>query len=134
MWKFQTLASLLLTVTGLEIGFWTRTSIAQLATTDEQQDSPKSVQAPEFKPNTIFKEIDPLLLRKTRVPLRLPEYVPYNGDKENPLYAILEVAQPNAYSIQLAWVKDCEGGNACHVGNIGGSKTRLNPAIILKFL
>jgi hypothetical protein len=65
----------------------------------------------------------PSLLQRTRVPLRLPEYVPYGGDKDSPLYSILEVAESENYSIQLAWTRDCNGGNACHVGYIGASKT-----------
>jgi len=47
----------------------------------------------------------PSLLRKTVVPLRLPQYVPNSDDKETPLYTILEVAEPERYSIQLAWIK-----------------------------
>jgi hypothetical protein len=124
--KGLTLASLLLAVASPKIGLWAAKNISRNTLTGELQGPPKSVPAPQLRSNDIFKEIIPLLLRKTRVPLRLPEYVPYSDDKG--LYAILEVAQPDAYSIQLAWVKDCEGGNACHVGYIGASKTRPQPS------
>jgi len=122
----RTLFSLLLVTASLEIGWWAITGIAQPGFAEEPQDSSKHGPVPESKPNNIFKEMIPSLIRKTRVPIRLPEYVPYSDDKG--LYAILEIAQPDAYSIQLAWVKDCEGGNACHVGYIGGSKTRPQPS------
>lgn len=115
MQKRRTLACLLIVAAGLPIGLWATRSVAQARPT-------------ESKPNDIFKEIIPSLLEKTRVPLRLPEYVPYAGDKETPLYVILDVAEAGAYSIQLAWAKDCEGGNACHVGYVGGSKTRAQPS------
>jgi hypothetical protein len=75
------------------------------------------------KPNHIFSQIVPLLLQKTSVPLRLPEYVPYSDDKETKLYSILKVAEPERYSIELTWLQDCDGGNACHVGYVGASKT-----------
>jgi hypothetical protein len=126
MLKCLTFVSLLLTIAFLEIGLSATRSIARSAIVTEPQNSSTNVPATELKPNRIFKEILPLLLRKTRVPVRLPEYIP-NSDDEG-LYAILEVAEPDAYSIQLAWVKDCEGGNACHVGYIGGSKTRPQPS------
>ncbi len=126
MLKDLTLASFLLAAASPGIGLWAAKCIAQTALSSEPQGSPKNVPAPQPKSNDIFKEIIPLLLQKTRVPLRLPEYVPYSDDKG--LYAILEVAQPDAYSIQLAWAKDCEGGNACHVGYIGASRTRPQPS------
>src|SRR5215467_1541980 len=94
-----------------------------LCEAEENQAAPKSAPDDESKPDRIFKEIIPLLLQKTGVPLRLPAYVPDSNDKENPLYAMVLVADQDHYSIQLAWRPDCEGGNACHVGYIGGSKT-----------
>jgi hypothetical protein len=126
MLKILMLASFLLATASPEIRLWAARNIPQTARSSEPQASPKNVPAPQLRSNDIFKEILPLLLRKTRVPLRLPEYVPNSDDKG--LYAILEVAQADAYSIQLAWAKDCEGGNACHVGYIGGSRTRPQPS------
>jgi len=69
----------------------------------------------------IFGDVTPALLQKTRVPLRLPSYIPGSGDKEQPLYAILEVSESSRYEIQLAWDKNCLGGNACREGTIAGS-------------
>ena len=67
---------------------------------DGRQGSPKDASAHEL--NHIFKEMIPVLLRKTLVPIRLPEYIPCSNDKENPLYGILAVAEPDGYSSQLA--------------------------------
>jgi hypothetical protein len=69
----------------------------------------------------VFGDVRPVLQQKTRVPLRLPSYISSSGDKEVTLYAILEVAELSRYEIQLAWDKNCLGGNACHEGTIGGS-------------
>ena len=124
MLKRRTSVSILLAATSIGSGLWATKSIANAGLTDRSQGSSKNAATPS-KPNIIFNEMIPQLLQKTRVPLRLPQYVPYTDEKG--LYAILEVAQPDAYSIQLAWAKDCEGGNACHVGYIGGSKTRSQP-------
>ena len=128
MWKRQLLACLLLAAAILETDAWAKKTFARPSFTEEAQGLPKCGRALESKPNDIFRELIPLLLRKTRVPLRLPEFVPDSDDKEAPLYAILEVAEPEAYSIQLAFLKDCEGGNACHVGHLGGSRTRPQPS------
>lgn len=48
--------------------------------------------------------------------------MPYAGDKEQPLFALI-TADQNDYVIQLAFSENCEGGNYCHVGLIRGSKS-----------
>jgi len=123
--KPRMLISLLLVVTSS--GLWAMKMIQQPSPAKQTQGSSNSIPAHEPKPNHIFNEMLPLLVKKTSVPPRLPEYVPDSDDKETPLYSILEVAEPERYSIQLAWIKDCAGGNACHVGYIGGSKTPFPP-------
>jgi hypothetical protein len=120
------LASLLLAAASVKTGLWAMKTM-QPGSAKQTQASSKSAPAPELKPNHIFNEMLPVLRQKTSVPLRLPEYVPDSDDKETTLYSILEVAESERYSIQLAWIKDCTGGNACHVGYIGGSKTPFPP-------
>lgn len=120
--KPRILIPLVLALVNLGARPWTMKSPQESGLTNEMQGAPKNAPAYEGKPNKIFGGLVPELLRETRVPLRLPEYVPNSDDKETPLYSILEVAEPERYSIQLAWIKDCTGGNACHVGYIGGSK------------
>ena len=60
-------------------------------------------------------------LKGTNVPLRLPTFIPDDGDKHNPLYPILEEVDKHGYEIQIAWTEDCNGGNACHYGTVQGS-------------
>ena len=125
--KPRILAPLLLAAGGLMTGLSAKKTTQQPAISKQTQESLNRTQAHDLKPNHIFEEMIPFLMKKTSVPLRLPEYVPDSDDKETPLYSILEVAEPERYSIQLAWIKDCTGGNACHVGYIGGSKTPFPP-------
>jgi hypothetical protein len=73
----------------------------------------------------IFESVTLDLLQKTHVPLRLPSFIPDNVDEGSPIYAILESAEPASYEIQLAWTKDCKGGNACHYGTVRGSSKTL---------
>lgn len=62
----------------------------------------------------------------TKLPLRLPNWVPYDDDKDNPVYATVVTATANGYQIELAWVPDCQGAGACHMGYItGGSVSPL---------
>jgi hypothetical protein len=93
------------------------------------------VKLEELKPNvgssstleqtSIFRKLKPILLQKTRVPLRLPSYVPEDGDKSHPIFAILQSAKDTDYEIELGWTEDCNGGNACHYGTIRGSTALL---------
>jgi hypothetical protein len=71
----------------------------------------------------VFASVMPALRKQTRVPLRLPSFLPDSGDKDSPIYAILESADPQGYEIQLAWSDDCNGGNACHYGTVQGRVT-----------
>ncbi len=85
----------------------------------------------QSQPNPLFSKLIPILRQRTRVPLRLPAFVPYSEqnnyesakaeDGVDNLYAILDGADERSYGIQLAFDKDCQGGNACHVGELGGS-------------
>jgi hypothetical protein len=73
-----------------------------------------------------FEGVTTILVKKTSVPVRLPKFLPDNGDKEHPIFAILESGDPSSYEIQLAWTNDCKGGNSCHYGTIRGSTTPLH--------
>jgi hypothetical protein len=72
-----------------------------------------------------LESVRSVLLQKIRIPLRLPKFLPDSGDKEHPIFAILESENPSSYEIQLAWTNDCNGGNSCHYGTIRGSKVPL---------
>ena len=69
----------------------------------------------------IFASVRSSLLQQTQVPLRLPGFLPDDGDKDWPIHAILESASQRGYDIQLAWEEDCTGGNYCHYGYVQGS-------------
>jgi len=116
------LTSILLAFVSLEAALYA-TAGRQPCRANGTQKPAETAPAHAPKPNHIFTQIVPLLLQKTSVPLRLPEYVPYSDDKEATLYGILKVAEPERYSIELAWLQDCDGGNVCHVGYVGASKT-----------
>jgi|HubBroStandDraft_6_1064221.scaffolds.fasta_scaffold824184_2 hypothetical protein len=65
------------------------------------------------------------LQNSTKVPLRLPTWVPYDDDKDNPVFASVASATASGYQVELAWVPDCGGGGACHLGYISGSSSPL---------
>jgi hypothetical protein len=72
-----------------------------------------------IKINPVFVPILPLLRQRTHVPLRLPTYLAAEGEGRQ-LYAIVEQVTFSRYEIQLAFTKDCTGGNACRYGMISG--------------
>ena len=61
------------------------------------------------------------LAKETPVPLHLPTFIPFSGDSNNRVFAILDSTDLRSYEIQLAWSGDCAGGNWCHLGSIRGS-------------
>jgi hypothetical protein len=75
--------------------------------------------------DTIFRKVKSDLLGRTSVPLRLPSFLPDAGDAQNPLYANVQAANQASYSIELGWMENCNGGNACHYGTVRGSTARL---------
>lgn len=116
------LTSMLLAFVSLEVAL-NATAARQPCRASGTQRPAETAPAHAPRPNHIFSQVVPLLLQKTSVPVRLPEYVPDSDDKEATLYSIIKVAESDRYSIELAWLQDCAGGNACHVGYIDGSKT-----------
>ena len=68
-----------------------------------------------------YANIRETLPNETRVPLRLPTFIPFLGTAQNPVFSILEKKDLRNYKILLAWAKDCNGGNWCHLGSIQGS-------------
>ena len=89
--------------------------------------------APKLQPNPVYSEILPTLQKKTRVPLRLPAYLPYDEPKPKSkrkndedaqgedLTASIVRVDEQSYSIQLAFGKDCTGAHVCRDGGITGS-------------
>jgi hypothetical protein len=91
--------------------------------TNAQRDLHFTKQQGKPELNSIFDPILSELQQKTRVPLRLPTYLA--GEEEtNPLYAILEKATGEHYELQIAFTKNCTGGNVCHYGIISGQTAK----------
>ena len=67
-----------------------------------------------------YESIRSNLPGQTGVPVRLPTFIPPYADKENPIYAIVDSVSATDYKVQLAWAKNCQGGNWCHLGEITG--------------
>ena len=67
----------------------------------------------------VFASVLTELQSKSRVPLRLPTYLA-NEEETSPLFAIVETAAPTRYEVQLAFTKNCTGGNACRYGRVSG--------------
>lgn len=79
--------------------------------------SPVKISQTQSQPNPIFSSILPVVKAKTKVPVRLPAYIP-ESDEPNPIYALVETVTPSQYKIMLAFTEDCSGGNACRLGGI----------------
>jgi hypothetical protein len=77
-------------------------------------------------PSPVFREIEPIIRRNSRVPLRLPEYLPFE-DTNNPIYAITESIDSSSYKIMLAWAPNCTGANWCLYGSVRGSNLPFEP-------
>lgn len=84
---------------------------------------------------TIIPEFQPILprLNQTKVPLRLPTYISLESAREtatsrdpsNPednIYTHLLDVSSDSYVIILGAREGCEGGNACRLGSISGTK------------
>lgn len=94
--------------------------------------SPVKISQTQSQPNSIFSSILPVVKAKTKVPVRLPAYIP-ESEEPNPIYALVETVTPSQYKIMLAFTKDCNGGNACRLGGIFAETiTPKNPPVMGK--
>lgn len=80
-----------------------------------QQQSQTSALVSSESP-TSLKALAPELRSKTRIPLRLPTYLP-----DTRISAVLREADGSHYEILLAIELPCEGGNWCLYGTLEGS-------------
>jgi len=71
-----------------------------------------------------YRELVSQLQSQTKVPLRLPTFVPKDGDKDNPVVAKLETASLDDYQIELRLATEC--GGVGHLGYIDGSTSALS--------
>jgi hypothetical protein len=73
------------------------------------------------------------LREETKVPLRLPSFIPFSDDLDTPLYSSISYMNDTSYDIELSWSQDCSGGNSCHFGSIHGSKESQKNRKIIQF-
>jgi len=81
------------------------------------QDTPQAASS-----DPIFQRILEPLQKECQVPLRLPRRLPDLGQGTDPVYAVLESAQPDSYSIILGFTEDCNGASFCRIGILAGRK------------
>ena len=103
-----------------------RPSVSHLPGTRATQQSP----GPAATPSALdlvsgYRDAASKLQSSTKIPLRLPTWVPYDDDKDNPVYATIATVASDSYQIELAWVADCQGAGACHLGYISGGSAPL---------
>lgn len=77
----------------------------------------------------VFREIEPQLHEKTKIPLRLPTYLP-GVDEQHPIFAVIDSADEASYEILLAVELPCEGQNNCTYGSVRGSSSRIEDAAV----
>src|SRR6266853_1471180 len=82
--------------------------------------SAKTGQVHSQTPASIFREVRPVLLRETHVPLRLPTFLPYLDDAL-PVYVNIRSADQFGYVLDLEYQKDCLGAYACTYARFRGS-------------
>jgi hypothetical protein len=116
---------LLICASGILSMLTTATSTTMEARVDPKKFVGQIVKTSPQEADTIFSKIKAELLNKTSVPLRLPSLLPDVGDAENPLYGRVQKAEKGDYTIELGWVENCDGGNACHYGTVRGSTSKL---------
>lgn len=69
----------------------------------------------------LFQNLLPTLYQRTKVPVRLPIYIP-NLKTEKPLVATLSSATGNEYAIVLGSRSNCQGQNSCKLGSLSATK------------
>lgn len=68
-----------------------------------------------------LEEVRPKVQAQSRLPLRLPTFLPDTGGQK--IYALLRHADADSYDILLATKVPCGGGNACSYGTVQAQKS-----------
>lgn len=78
-------------------------------------------------PQQVLSSTISKLKAKTRIPLKLPTFIP----QENyPLYITVNTVTPDQYELTIGTDKDCSGGNYCRYGTISGQRvTASTPSV-----
>lgn len=70
--------------------------------------------------SVVFREVEPVLRKKSSVPPRLPRFLPFM-DESHPIHAVIQSVAASGYSILLANALPCGGANWCLYGTVKGS-------------
>jgi len=85
----------------------------------------------------VFEKVVPLIRAKSKVPPRLPRFLPV-VTPSSPVYAVAQTVTESEYDVLLAVALPCEGQNHCLYGSVRGSTSppetgdTLPEAILLK--
>jgi hypothetical protein len=72
--------------------------------------------------STIFDRLKTILAQKTKVPVRLPAYLPEHAEKDRSLFVILERADKTGYTVEVAMDPECgEAQHVCYFAYLEGS-------------
>jgi hypothetical protein len=83
--------------------------------------NPGSAQKASAKGSSIvFREVEPVVRRKSGVPPGLPRFLPFI-EESHPIHAVIQSTTTSGYSILLANAMPCEGANWCLYGTLKGS-------------
>ena len=89
-------------------------------------------------PANNFREARGVLLRESRVPPRIPTFLPFLDDNL-PLYATIRSVDQSGYELDLEYQRDCAGSYACTYARLRGSSAPIpidqgdiNIAVVLR--
>jgi hypothetical protein len=88
-----------------------------IASTSKQAISYENSRLKSSQPHPAFQSILPKLKQKTKLKILLPKFLS-GDDGVNPIYAIIETATRDRYSIILGYTPNCNGGTACRLGTV----------------
>jgi hypothetical protein len=77
----------------------------------------------------LFRPLLPALAR-TRVPAYLPTVFPEKGTAR--LYASMYSARPGLYEVYIEYTPNCDGGDACHYGDLEGRRRAASGGSLLR--
>lgn len=105
--------------------------IVSMVATAQQASPPRETfqKGSDSSATFVFREIEPRLREKTKVPLRLPTYLP-GVDEQHPIFAVIDTVDGAGYEILLAVELPCEGQNNCTYGSVRGSSSRIGDSAV----
>jgi hypothetical protein len=78
--------------------------------------------AAEGDAQRVFAPVVDALKKTVQIQIRVPMRLPNIGQGGQTVYATIEKATVDSYQIILGTEKDCDGGNYCRLGIVGGER------------